>query len=84
MMINLRQICCESEMIDNSFQKRLERYLKAVDPVVFYMYRYKTTFCANKSKDHDWNHCVYAHKSFDFRRAPDKCFYTAEKCKSYD
>lgn len=59
-------------------------YLKAIDPVIFYIFRYKTSFCANKSKDHDWNLCVYAHKSFDFRRKPDKFLYGPEKCKDYD
>jgi hypothetical protein len=48
------------------------------------MYRYKTTYCANKSKDHDWNHCVYAHKPFDHRRPPDQIYYSAEKCKNFD
>lgn len=48
------------------------------------MYRYKTSLCANKSKDHDWNHCVYSHKPFDYRRPPDKFLYIPEKCKNYD
>lgn len=66
------------------FQRRLEIYLKNIDPIIFYIYRYKTTFCANKSKDHDWNQCVYAHKPFDYRRPPDKIFYLPEKCKNYN
>ena len=66
------------------FQKRLEIYLKTIEPVMFYIYRYKTSVCPNKSKDHDWNHCVYSHKPFDHRRAPDKYYYSPEKCKSYN
>ena len=60
--------------IDNqheTFSKRLEVYLKAIDPIIFYMFRYKTAACPNKSKDHDWNLCVYSHKPFDYRRPPD-------------
>jgi hypothetical protein len=86
MSMNLKRICVDPKMYDTpiSFTERLEHYLKAIDPVVFYMYRYKTTYCANKSKDHDWNNCVYAHKPFDHRRPPDKYYYIAEKCKNFD
>jgi hypothetical protein len=58
--------------------------LKVVQPVIFYVYRYKTMMCANTSKDHDWNHCVYSHKPFDCRRAPDQHYYAPEKCKHYN
>ena len=82
--MNLKQFSADSMLFETSFQRRLELYLKTIDPLVFYMYRYKTTFCANKSKDHDWNHCVFAHKPFDYRRPPDKYYYNSEKCKNYD
>jgi hypothetical protein len=50
----LQRVCEEFESSE-PFQRRLEIYLKNIDPVIFYIYRYKTSFCANKSKDHDWN-----------------------------
>ena len=59
-------------------------FLKAIDPIMFYIYRYKTAYCPNTSKDHDWNHCVYAHKTFDYRRPPDQIFYSSDTCKNYD
>jgi hypothetical protein len=64
--------------------KQLQHYLKFIEPTLFYLYRYKTQFCENKAKDHDWNHCIYAHKPFDYRRPPDEYFYVPEKCKHYD
>ncbi|CDW80500.1 ccch-type zinc finger protein [Stylonychia lemnae] len=79
---NLVRVLQESSL--ETFQKRLELYLKSINPIIFYIYRYKTSFCANKSKDHDWNFCVYAHKPFDFRRPPDKIYYLPEKCKNYN
>eukprot|EP00347_Sterkiella_histriomuscorum_P005124 403357804 len=82
MTTTLQKSC--QEIIYEPFQRRLEVYLKNIDPIIFYIYRYKTTFCANKSKDHDWNQCVFAHKPFDYRRPPDKIFYLPEKCKNYN
>lgn len=67
-----------------SLPKQLDVFLSTIDPVLFYLYRYKTEFCRNISKDHDWNHCVYAHKIFDYRRPPDEFFYVPEKCKHFD
>lgn len=74
----------DNTAVNQSASRQLEQYLKIIDPTFFYLYRYKTQYCQNFSKDHDWNHCVYAHKSFDYRRPPDQYFYVPEKCKSYN
>lgn len=69
---------------DLPFQSRVETFLRTIDPVIFFVYRYKTAYCANKSKDHDWNTCIYAHKPFDYRRPPDSTYYLPEKCKYFN
>jgi hypothetical protein len=40
---------------EDSFQKKLELYLRKIDPLFFYLYRYKTEVCPNKLKDHNWD-----------------------------
>lgn len=74
----------DKEVKKMPLNRQLQHYLKTIDPTLFYLYRYKTQYCKNLSKDHDWNHCVYAHKCFDHRRPPDRFFYLPEKCKNFN
>jgi len=78
------EIMNEYSIKNKPAHEQLQHYLQSIEPTLFYLYRYKTEFCKNKLKDHDWNNCVFAHKPFDYRRPPDKFFYVPEKCKYYD
>lgn len=42
-----------------------------MDEELFYMYKYKTSYCPQKNVKHDWATCIYAHRPLDFRRPPD-------------
>ena len=70
------------------FKYSLEQIQKVMDPGIFYLYYYKTSFCLHiKSKPkHNWQTCIYAHSYSDFRRPPQVFYYDELKCpyiKSY-
>jgi hypothetical protein len=64
-----------SEKIGN-----LESSKKKLDPILFYMYRFKTVMCPKINTKHDWSHCIYAHRTQDFRRPADLYYYLPHDC----
>jgi len=50
----------------------------------FYMTTYKTAYCPNIAKKHDWTQCIYAHRFTDYRRNPQYFQYQPEECPHLD
>ena len=46
---------------------KLEKAKQLMDDGLFYIYRFKTIYCPNINLKHDWNLCLYAHKSSELR-----------------
>ena len=67
-------------MADKRFSQALDQHEKEMDIEEFMIYSYKTSFCPNINKKHEWSECNYAHRQQDFRRPPHLFFYYLEKC----
>ena len=69
---------------DSSSVSNLEKSYCEMTAETFFMYRFKTEYCPNIKKNHNWNTCIYAHWIYDYRRSPDKYQYIAEICPLVD
>ena len=52
-----------------------------MNPLIFYMYKYKSSWCPDQKDSHDTKSCIYAHHMRDFRRPPEIFQYSAEDCE---
>lgn len=62
--------------------QNLDHLYETMDPLIFYMFKYKTAWCPNKKDSHDSKSCIYAHHMRDFRRPPDFFMYNPDNCET--
>jgi len=60
--------------------QNLDELFKTMDPLAFYMFKYKSSWCPNKKDSHDSKSCIYAHHMRDFRRPPEFFRYEPDDC----
>lgn len=59
----------------------LDTTYKSMDVFIFYMFKYKSSWCPNRRDSHDSKSCFFAHHMRDFRRPPEIFKYIAEDCE---
>lgn len=57
--------------------QNLRRMKEKMNPLTFYMYRYKTSWCPDMKDSHDSKTCIFAHNMRDLRRPPEIFQYTS-------